>query len=84
VETTNFTQKEYVVQTLTYDTVICKRQSSIDQFCEGLRTGNIWELIKSSKLDEALVHKDNSEEFTYERISLVTLELDIQYLFSKS
>ena len=45
-KTTNYCQKEHVVQALIYDAVICKRQSSIDQFYEDLATGHLLELVR--------------------------------------
>lgn len=45
-KSTNFSQKELVIQCFVYDTVICRRHSSIDQFCEGLKTGNLLATIR--------------------------------------
>ena len=58
-----FCQKEHAVQALIYEAVICMRQSSIDQFYEGLETTvNLLKIIRQyPDLMKPLFTTDNSE-----------------------
>ena len=66
--TIEFSQKEHVIQALIYDTVICRRQSAIDQFIQGLSAGKVLDLIRAyPEMTKKLFVFDAGEELNAER-----------------
>ena len=68
-KTSNFSQKEIVIQSLTYDAAVSKRQSCIDQFRDGLAgTGNCLDLLrKYPDMLKPFFVMDPNEKLNYQK-----------------